>query len=334
MKKKLLITGASGFIGSFMVEEALNRDYEVYAGIRSTSSTRYLKDDRIKFISLDYSHKPELRSKLLELKNEGISFHYIIHNAGITKARKKKEYFTVNYIYTKNLIKSLILTGTVPAKFIFISSLAAFGPGNDINNTIRETDQPNPVTTYGKSKLKTENYIHSLTGFPCIIIRPTAVYGPRDKDIFLYFRLINKNIEPYIGNKPQKISLIYVKDLVNAIFAAAESPFINRSYFVSDGNDYSMRDVSNTIKKHLEKKTLSFTIPAQLLRIIAFVLEKCCSLFGYMPALNLEKVNELESCNWKCDIEPLQSDLNFKPEYDLDKAVKETAEWYKKEGWL
>jgi len=334
MTKRILITGASGFIGSFLVEEALKRGYEVYAGVRQTSNRNFLKDERISFINLNYSSKTELRMQLLGLKDSGIFFDYIIHNAGITKANKKKTYFTVNCQYTKNFIKSLIATGFCPGKFVYISSLAAFGPGCDAENPIRITDKPNPVTTYGKSKLKAENYIRSLTGFPYMIIRPTAVYGPREKDIFLYFRLINRNFEPYIGFKRQKISLIFVKDLVIAIYKAAESELVNRSYFVSDGQAYSMQDVGQKIKKQLSKKTFRFSIPVQFLRVIAFILERFYSMFGYIPALNLEKVNELKSLNWMCDTEPLYSDLKFIAEYDLDKGIMETAEWYKNEGWL
>ena len=124
--KKILITGASGFIGSFLVEEALNRNYEVYAGIRKSSNREYLLDSRIKFLELDFSNVDSLNKKI----SAAPYFDFIIHNAGLTKASKLKDYFTTNYEFTKNIIDVLISQNRVPKKFIYMSSLAAYGPGN------------------------------------------------------------------------------------------------------------------------------------------------------------------------------------------------------------
>ncbi|MCX6257126.1 MAG: NAD(P)-dependent oxidoreductase [Bacteroidia bacterium] len=332
--KTILITGASGFIGSFLVEKALDKGFDVYAGIRSSSSRQYLTDKRIHFTELDFSDAAILTGQLFEIKQSGVNFDYIIHNAGITKANKIKQYFEVNALYTGTFIKSLAAAGQQPVKFIYISSLAAWGPGRNETQPIRETDVPNPVTSYGRSKLQAEEYIRQQTFFPYMIIRPTAVYGPKEKDIFIYFKLINKHFEPYIGKQPQKISMIYVKDLVAAIFLSVESSLINRAWFVSDGRSYSMQNIGALIRKELGKSTLKFSLPIPLIRIIAWILEKCCSMFGYMPALNLEKLNELESKNWVCEHESLENELGFSPGYTLENGIKEAAEWYRKEGWL
>lgn len=329
--KKILITGANGFIGSFLVEEALKRNYEVYAGIRKTSNTEYLTDPRIKFTELDFSDKGNLDKQLSQLP----CFDFVIHNAGTTKAFKKKDYFISNYQYTKNIIDVLISQKKVIEKFIYMSSLAAYGPGDNLRlNFISSTDTPNPVTSYGKSKLESEKYLSSLPGFPHIIIRPTVVYGPREKDLFTVFKLINNNLELFVGFKKQQLTFIYVKDLVKAVFKTMESTVINKGYFVSDGNVYDAQSLGNIIKKQLNKKTIRIYFPKKLVRVIAFFSEASKYLTRKQPVLNFDKVNELECVNWKCDAQPLIDEFNFRADYDLHNGIFETIEWYKKSKWL
>ncbi|MEO1263900.1 MAG: NAD(P)-dependent oxidoreductase [Bacteroidota bacterium] len=329
--KKILITGASGFVGSHLVEEALERNLDVYAGVRKTSSRKYLQDKRIHFFEMDFSNKKDLAKKLTEKK-----FDYIIHNAGIVSAPKLNQYFTVNYEYVKNLIDVLISQNIVPEKYIQISSLAAYGPASstDLSDFLKEEDEPKPINTYGKSKLKSEKYITSLNNFPYIIIRPTAIYGPREKEILTFFKLINKNVEGYIGLKKQHLTFIYVKDLTKTILDATLSGISQKSYFISDGKYYSQRDLGKYAKQFLNKKTIPFHVPVSLVRGIAWLLEQPAKFTGNYPALNLEKVNILESMNWKCDLTALKTDLNFQPQYDLGKGLEETLQWYKENGWL
>ena len=332
---KVLITGASGFIGSFLVEEGLKRNHTVYAGIRKSSSREYLKDPRTRFAELDLRSAEAVAASLSQLKSEGITFDYIIHNAGVTKAQNKEEYFNVNVGCTRNLVEGIILAGVVPEKFVYMSSLAAFGPGDPKTmRTVMLSDTPKPVEIYGRSKLAAENYITSLEGFPYLIIRPTGVYGPREKDYYVFFQTINRGLEPYVGTKEQVLTFIYVKDLVRLIFDAAESEIKNTAYFVSDGNEYSSKTFSDITKKALNKKTLSFVVPSDLVKGIAWSLEKLYSLWGATPTLNTDKYNVISSTNWKCEVQPLKRDFNFEAEYDLEKGVNEAIEWYKREGWL
>ncbi len=331
MAKKILITGASGFVGSHLVEEALARNLEVYAGVRKSSSRAFLQDKRIRFFEIDFAKKEALKEKIYKAK-----FDYIIHNAGIVSAPKLEDYYTVNYDYLKNLIDSLYTTDSVPEKFIYISSLASYGPASstDLSDFLKEEDAKKPINTYGWSKLKSEEYIYSLNDFPYIIIRPTAIYGPREKEILTFFKLINRNIEGYIGSRKQHLTFIYVKDLTKTILDATLSRVTQKSYFISDGKYYSQTDLGKYAKKFLAKKTLRLHVPVTLVRSIAWLLEQPAKVTGNYPALNLEKVNILESMNWKCDLTALKEDLNFQPKYDLEKGLRETLEWYKREGWL
>jgi nucleoside-diphosphate-sugar epimerase len=329
--KKILITGANGFIGSFLVEEALRRNYDVYAGVREGSNREYLSDSRINFFEMDYSSSEALRDKF----SDAPKFDFIIHNAGLTKAVKKSDYLTVNFEYTKNIIDSLVSQNKVPEKFIYMSSLAAFGPADESElSMVKLTDTPRPVTSYGRSKLESEKYLMGMEDFPYLIIRPTAVYGPREKELYTFFKLINRNMEPYIGLKKQYLTFIYIKDLAKAVFHATESDAVNKAYFVSDGGSYDSKTLGKIIKTQLHKKTLTFNIPVGLARFVAFMAEKTNNLTGKLSVLNLEKMNELESVNWKCDIQPLTNETGFLADYDLNDGITETIAWYKKANWL
>lgn len=333
--KSVLITGASGFIGSFLVEEGLKRGFTVYAGIRKTSSRQYLKDPRIQFIEIDFSSTTAISGTLEEFKKMGIRFDYIVHNAGLVRAKKKDDFFRVNFRNTKNFIEALVQTGMIPQKFIFISSLAAYGPGDPITmKPVMRHDEPKPVDAYGKSKLEAEKYLISQDSFPWLIIRPTGVYGPREKDYYVFYKTIKRGLEIYIGSSRQIITFIYVKDLARLIFDAMISPVIRLSYFVSDGDEYSTAEFAHIVKKALNITTLRLTIPKYIVKGIAFALEKSYALFGSIPTVNTDKYRIISSINWRCETEPATKDFNFRPEYDLEKGLAEALIWYKSEGWI
>ncbi|MEK6781608.1 MAG: NAD(P)-dependent oxidoreductase [Bacteroidota bacterium] len=335
MKNKVLITGASGFIGSFLVEAALHQGFEVWAGIRHTSSREYLRDERIKFIELDFSSEENLKKEITSLVEEHGGFDYVIHNAGITYAPKKKDFIQVNYSYTKNLTNAILTSGMSMEKFVLISSLAALGPGNsETFEPIKISDAPHPISTYGKSKLMAEQHLRSLSSFPYLIINPTAVYGPRDKDFLGFIKLINHGFEFYVSSNRQMISLLYVKDLAKAVMLAMKSPSQNHSYLISDGFDYDKEQLGEIIKKILGKKTLKYKLPATPFRWAIKGIETIYLMFGKQPFLNVEKVNEISSANWKCDSEEIWRDIRTSPEFTLEKGMEETLDWYKENGWI
>ncbi len=335
MRKKILITGASGFIGSFLVEEALRQEYEVYAGIRATSSKVFLRQPQIRFFEMDFSSPDVLRKQCVDHIHANGLFDYVIHNAGTTGTKGKKEFLTVNYQYTKHLVDALVDSGMPVGKFLFVSSLATCGPGNPLTfEPIQHTGQESPISAYGKSKLKAEQYIKSMAHFPYLIVKPTAVYGPRDKDFLRFFNMINHGVEPYVGKHRQMISMIYVKDFAKAVMQLMSSASVNTSYLVSDGLDYEKEHLGEVIRTLLNKKTIKFSIPVAPLRALIAASEKVQQLFGKHPFLNLEKFDELSSSNWRCDSSHLWKALSISPEYSLEAGLKETADWYKMNGWL
>lgn len=332
--KKILIVGANGFIGSNLVEEALRQGYEVYAGIRRSSKLQFLPQNKIQFIEFDLSSKEQIQSTLKSFLNQNQHFDYIIYNAGITYARRTNDFFAVNFQNTKNFTAALKDSGIPFSKFVFISSLSAFGPGDSSFQPIELAHPQKPISAYGKSKLMAEQHITSLESFPYLIINPTAVYGPADKDFLKFISLVKLGFEFHLGRSKQIISMIYVKDLTKAIISLLPTSFVNRSYLVSDMQEHSKEEIAYTIKSVLNKKTIRVRIPASLLKACVSVTDKIYTLAGSKPFLNLEKLAEMTTPNWLCNSAEIWEHINDKPSYPIEKGMKETIEWYKRNNWL
>lgn len=327
--KKVLITGASGFVGFHLIEAALTHGLDVYAAVRKTSDIKHLSDYNINFTNPDFANIDNLLTELNEKQ-----YDFIIHAAGTTKARNPEEYNLVNATYTANLAEAAAKSKTWVQKIIFVSSLAALGPLTKTGELINENTLPAPVTAYGKSKLSAEQHLEK-TGLPVIILRPTAVYGSRDKDIFIILKTFSKGFEPYIGRQDQQLSFVYAKDLaqitVNALFTSEQA---NGTYNITDGNCYTRYEMAAITKNILNKKTIKFHLPLAIVKNLAVILETTYGMFGKTPALNVEKLSELTAVNWCCDIGKARKNLNYHPSYNLPAGLKEALEWYKLNEWF
>lgn len=334
---RILITGASGFIGGFLVKEALNKGYNVWAGVRENSDLSSLNDSRIQFIDLSYDDIEALTNQLKELKDEQGAFDFVIHNAGLTKTLNKENFFRVNAQYTSNLIEALHAAGHELKKFLLMSSLSSYGKGDEVSfRPIRPDDPQLPDTAYGKSKLEAENTVRSQTYFPYVILRPTGVYGPGEKDYFIEIKSVKSGIDFAAGKEPQRITFIYVKDLARVAFLALEKEEIkNKHYFVADGDVHTDESFARMIQDVLKKKwVLRGRIPLPIVYFACVWSEWIGKLLGKSMTLNTDKYIILKQRNWICDVTSLQDELGFIPEYPLRKGLEEAINWYKKEGWL
>ena len=315
MTKKILITGANGFIGSFLTDEAIVREYDTWAGVRKSSDRSYLTDPGIRFIDLNYADQDVLKKQLEDHVAQYGKWDYIIHNAGITKCIDKKDFDRINYQNTENLVYALQQTNAVPEKFILMSSLSA----------------EYPDTAYGRSKQKAEQFLLSLPDFPAVILRPTGVYGPREKDYAMVIQTIERGIDVKAGMKPQQLTFIYIKDLVKAVFITLQSSATHKIYPVADGDVYTDSEYTALIRKELGKKwVMSIRIPLWLLYTVAFCCEKSALLTGKPSTLNTDKYYIMKRRDWRCDAASLTNDLHFAADYTLRAGLRETIEWYKK----
>ena len=318
MGKKVLITGASGFIGSFLCEKSIELGFETWAAVRKTSSRRWLQHAELHFITLDLTDKEALKR---QLKDSGTTFDVVIHAAGKTKCKDMDEFDFHNFQCTCHLVEALMETDMMPRQFIYLSSLSAeYG------------------SAYGKSKLKTEQWLRnffSQAESHLVIFRPTGVYGPREKDYFLMVKSIKQHVDFSVGFKPQLLTFVYVRDLVDAIFKAVESDINEGTFSITDGEVYSSRTFSDLIQQELGvKHVVHITAPLWFLKVVCVVAEGFAHLTGATSTLNRDKYKIMAQRDWTCDTEPMKTELGFRPQWQLPRGVKETIAWYKKENWI
>ena len=353
---KILVTGASGFIGSFIVEEALKRGFETWAAVRGSSSKAYLQDERINFIELNLSSKEQLVEQL-----RSHTFDYVVHAAGVTKCLDKRDFRRINTEGTKNLVTALMELQMPLKRFVFVSSLSVFGAIREKQpyEEIRETDTPQPNTEYGRSKLEAEQWLEKLSEnsersessedyensessensdkkpFPYVILRPTGVYGPREKDYFLMAQSIKQHSDFAVGYRRQDITFVYVSDVVQAVFLALEKGQTGRKYFLSDGEVYQSTTFSDLIHEELGRPWwIRITAPVWVLRIVTFCGEYIGRMTGKVTALNNDKYHILRQRNWRCDIEPAKKELDYEPKVQLKEGVHRAISWYLENKWL
>lgn len=331
--QRILITGASGFIGGHLVEEALVRGYEVTAALRAGSDRSRLSDPRIRLFELPLDNEAHMTRLLAEAGR----FDWVIHNAGVTKALNKAAYLEGNVANTRRLVQALQQSGTVPNQFLFVSSLAALGAAPEGSSVIQEGQTPNPLTFYGESKYEAERFLASLhDDFPWVVVQPTAVYGPWERDILTFIRLAHKGLEMTIGRQPQRLSFVHAEDVAGAIFRILENPgTTHRKFILSDGNAYHTADLGAAVRQALGKKsTLKIRLPLALVRQVAAVSETIGKWQNKAVPLNRDKMAELAAENWHCDASPLLNELQYQPKFDLYEGMADTVQWYRKKGWL
>ena len=341
MNGKILITGASGFIGSFIVEEALRQGLETWAAVRKSSSKAFLQDERIHFLELNLSSEEALKEQL-----QGHAFDYVVHAAGVTKCLHKEDFRRINTEGTMNLVRAIMELKMPIKRFVYISSLSIMGAIREQQpyTEIQENDTAQPNTAYGKSKLEAEEWLSRLNKelgarneelLPYVILRPTGVYGPRERDYFMMFKSIKAHTDFAVGYQQQDITFVYVTDVVQAVFLALEKGKTGRRYFLSDGAVYQSSTFSNLIRKELGNPWwIRITAPIWLLRIITFCGEYIGHMTGKVTALNNDKYNIMRQRNWRCDITPAREELGYEPKVQLEEGVKHSVKWYQENGWL
>ena len=317
----ILITGATGFVGSHLVEAALAEGMDVWAAVRPSSNLQYLQDKRIHLVSLDLSDESQLTAALRPLHLD-----YVVHAAAMTKALRREQFYEVNTEGTKHLVRALEATQPSLKRLVFISSLSLFGPVREEQpyTDILPTDTPQPNTDYGRSKLAAERWLQAEARLPYTILRPTGVYGPREKDYMTMVDSIRGGLDTAVGFQRQDITFVYVLDVVQAVFKSMRSKAaVGKAYFLSDGSVYTSRDFSDLIRAALGKRfILRLTVPVWVLRLVCAVSDFWMHRTGKLSTLNNDHFNILRQRNWRCDISDARRDFGYAPEWQLERGVK------------
>ncbi len=319
---RALVTGATGFIGSHLTEALIQNGFSVKCLVRNPDNLRFLDVSSAEIIRGDCSRIETFWKAVKDVD-------YVFHLAGLTKAKSEEDFFIANVKGTENVVQAVLENNRNIKRFIYLSSLAAVGPS--LNGRPHTEDcEPMPVSVYGRTKLQGEKIVlANKKEIPVTIIRPPAVYGPRDRDLLIFFKMINSGLIPYWGQC--YYSFVYVEDLINGIILSAKSErAAGEIYFMTDGNIYTTNDIIEAITEALEKTPLRIRIPRFIMPLIGNISQ----LLRGVNIINTDKINEMRHSHWICDTGKAVSALNYEPKIKIREGVKWTANWYRMHKWI
>jgi len=327
---KVVITGASGFVGSHVVDSYLsNDDYEVHCIIRKTSSTKWLDGKSVVLHECDFM---DIASLEVAVDNAD----YVVHVAGSVAAKSYEDFRRSNVQATLNLAEASLKKSPKLKRFLLVSSQTAAGPAKSLDEPTHPNDECFPLSSYGRSKREAEiELIRNYPDLPVTIVRPPAVFGPRDTAILTVFQSIAKKVGTVIGFKPKYVTLAYVKDLAKGIKQAAVSEnSIGKTYFLGTKEPYSWPELNDMLAKAYGSKAMIIKLP----HILVLTLGKITGFWGQFmkkpPVFDYEKAIDFIQPYWICDSSTAFDDFGFVHQTDIFTAFKETFDWYKSVGWL
>jgi nucleoside-diphosphate-sugar epimerase len=325
---KVLVTGGTGFIGSRLIERLRRRGDEVIC----------VAKDRLNAAFLESLNVPVILGDL----NNGIGWDAILdgvdsiyHLAGVTRAKSWNEYYEGNYHATKRLVEICIAHCTSLKRFVYVSSLAAVGPSPD-GEPVTEETRYHPVSHYGKSKMLGEmEVVKARDRLPITVVRPSAVYGPRERDMYKYMRLILVGIQPLIGFRRKLLSLIHSDDLVDGILLTGEHPHaVGEKYFLGSEVCYSIEDIGDAIARAVQKKPMKVRMPHALVYTAGVAAEVFGRITRKQTFFNLQKARESVQTAWTCSVEKARTQLGFRQKVSLEDGMLRTYLWYCDNGWF
>jgi len=325
-KKKALVTGANGFIGSHLAEELVRRGWEVTCLVRRPRGLGWIETLQVRLVRGDCREKPTLGPAV-----EGAD--YIFHLAGVIDALEWEEYYQANVVGTRNLLEACAERNPGLRKFIHVSSISAAGP-SEKGRILTEDDPNRPVSDYGRSKLAAEEAVREFEQrLPYVIIRPPNVIGPRQKELREAIRLVKKRIKPVVGTGEPQTSLCFVRDVVEALILAAEHPEADgRTYFLAYPRPYAWSEITAAIQGALGIRRILLKVPYRAQWLVAAASEAVARLTGRKAKLTRANVLAARKYYWIYDGSRIKRELGFEPRTGLKEAIRETIDWYKAHG--
>jgi nucleoside-diphosphate-sugar epimerase len=328
---RVLLTGGTGFVGSHVADVLRESGYDVRALVRTSSDTRFLRPGPgLELVTGALDDRASLERAVAGCE-------VVVHAAGLIKARRTREFFEVNVAGTASLAAAAAAAGSV-RRFVLVSSLSAAGPSSN-GRPLDESATPRPVSAYGRSKLEGERAVRELAGDVSVtVIRPSVVYGPRDRATLSFFRAVRRGALPIVGDGSNSLSVVYVADCAAAVAAALSSgPNASNggTYFVDDGEPLVWREAVEEIELALGRRArLRIGTPAWALRVAAAANQARGEITGHPQMLTFDKLRELEQRHWVCSSVAARRDLGWAPRVRWAEGVSLAAEWYRREGWL
>lgn len=325
---KALVTGGTGFIGSHLIARLVERGETV----------RCLAKDEMNAAAI---HSPSVQVVLGDLNNgvdwpallDGIDV--VFHLAGVTRARSKSDYYEGNVMTTRRVARACAACAPGLRRLVHVSSQAAAGPAPGCG-AIDESSPCRPVSHYGRSKLLAEREALAVRGrIPVTIVRPTAVYGPRDREFLAYFRMVKHHLRVVAGFRPRHLSLIHCTDLVEGILLAGTNERAeDQVYFLSGDHDCTTDEVAVLIATAMRVRTIPVRIPAPLVRLAGAVSGAAAAATRRSVLFNSQKAREFVQESWLCSSEKARRDLGFRPSIALEDGLLTTFDWYRAAGWI
>jgi 2-alkyl-3-oxoalkanoate reductase len=325
----VLVTGSSGFVGGNLVEALLKRSCSVTCLVRNSSNGRtLLQKPGVHLVFGDLSDAAILRKAV-----SGVDT--IFHIAGTIKASKKQQYFEVNQFGTRRLLEAVAEVNPNLSRFIHMSSLSAAGPSKNGHKS-KEDEEPNPISWYGESKLESEREVIKFANvYPVTILRPSAVYGQRDMETLVIFRMIKSGWLFTPGTSSRRFSMIHVDDLSEACIRAGEiNTPSGEIFYIARPEIYVWEDVANSIAHALSKQYIRIPLPKWTAMTAGMAGDLWSALSGKALTVSSQKIKELLQPFWLCDSSKALKYLGFSPKINLTRGIRETAAWYQDKGYL
>ena len=325
------LTGGTGFVGSWVAEELLARGYRVRALVRS--DPKWLDGLDVETVRGDLGDADALRQGV-----DGADV--VVHVAGLTRARDQATLDRANVEGTIRLLEAVRERAPDVRRVLVTSSLEAMGPnhvtpdGTPIPAT--EADVPRPVSMYGLSKARMETAVWAqFPDLPVTVVRPPAVYGPREADIYEMIKGASRGLFPIVGDgETPRLSLVHVRDLARGMVDLLEaSEAEGETYFLGSERGYTWQEVRSAVEAALGRRTLKLPVPGALMGVAGALSEGVGRLAGTLPPLTRDKAEAARHA-WVCSIEKATNDVGYAPQVGLGEGMAETVTWYRRNGWL